>query len=51
MKGEPRGQLTENLASALGPPLGKQLLIKGTSAKKLLLGYCKSEIAIFPVVV
>lgn len=37
--------------SALGLPLGKQLLNKGTSAKKLLLGYHKSEIAISPVAV
>lgn len=28
-------------------PWGKQLLIKGSSAKKLLLGYYKSGIAVF----
>lgn len=50
-EGEPRGQPTEALPRALGLPLGKQLPSEGTSAKELLLGYHKSETAVFPVAV
>lgn len=46
-----REESLENRTAALRAPLGKQLLIKGTRAKKLLLGYLNSESAIFPAAV